>query len=71
MKIGRIDHERSCGVEIVEGPVKRTGARGPIESIYVRDPDGNLIEVSNYLDVDASQPGGSLGASYRQSSRIL
>jgi catechol 2,3-dioxygenase-like lactoylglutathione lyase family enzyme len=43
-----IEHIRSCGVEIVEGPVGRTGAVGPIESIYIRDPDGNLIEVSNY-----------------------
>ncbi len=45
-----MDHLRSFGVEIIEGPVRRTGAMGPIESIYVRDPDGNLIEVSNYLD---------------------
>jgi catechol 2,3-dioxygenase-like lactoylglutathione lyase family enzyme len=45
-----ISHFRSCGVEILEGPVRRTGAVGPIESIYLRDPDGNLIEVSNYLD---------------------
>ncbi len=45
-----IDYVRSCGVEILEGPVKRTGAVGPIESVYIRDPDGNLIEVSNYLD---------------------
>jgi catechol 2,3-dioxygenase-like lactoylglutathione lyase family enzyme len=36
-------------IEIIEGPVKRTGANGPIESIYIRDPDGNLIELSNYL----------------------
>jgi len=43
-------HIRSCGVEIIEGPVRRTGAVGPIDSIYLRDPDGNLIEVSNYLD---------------------
>lgn len=43
-------HIRSCGVKIIEGPVRRTGAVGPIESIYFRDPDGNLIEVSNYLD---------------------
>lgn len=43
-----IDHIRSCNVEIVEGPVRRTGATGPIDSIYVRDPDGNLIEISNY-----------------------
>ena len=45
-----VDHIRSCGVQVIEGPVRRTGAVGPIESIYVRDPDGNLIEVSNYLD---------------------
>ena len=45
-----VDHIRSCGVQIIEGPVRRTGAVGPIESIYIRDPDGNLIEVSNYLD---------------------
>jgi catechol 2,3-dioxygenase-like lactoylglutathione lyase family enzyme len=38
----------ACGVAIVEGPVMRTGATGPIRSVYVRDPDGNLIEVSNY-----------------------
>ena len=38
------------GVEIEEGPVERTGARGPIRSIYLRDPDGNLIEISNYLE---------------------
>ncbi|WP_372633110.1 VOC family protein [Cohnella sp.] len=36
------------GIDIVEGPVKRTGALGPITSIYFRDPDGNLIELSNY-----------------------
>lgn len=34
------------GVAIVEGPVARMGAAGPILSIYLRDPDGNLIEVS-------------------------
>lgn len=45
-----VDHVRSCGVQIIEGPVRRTGAVGPIESIYIRDPNGNLIEVSNYLD---------------------
>ncbi len=37
------------GVEVLEGPVTRTGARGEILSVYFRDPDGNLIEVSNYL----------------------
>ncbi|WP_208249145.1 VOC family protein [Rhizobium sp. T1470] len=42
-----IAHLQSQGVTIVEGPVDRTGAAGPIRSIYIRDPDGNLIEVSN------------------------
>lgn len=36
------------GVEIVEGPVDRTGAIGTIMSIYIRDPDANLIEISKY-----------------------
>jgi catechol 2,3-dioxygenase-like lactoylglutathione lyase family enzyme len=36
-------------VKIVEGPVPKTGATGPMMSIYVRDPDGNLVEISNYL----------------------
>ena len=34
------------GVPIIEGPVRRTGATGPIQSVYVRDPDLNLIEIS-------------------------
>jgi catechol 2,3-dioxygenase-like lactoylglutathione lyase family enzyme len=38
----------SAGVPIEEGPVDRTGATGPIHSLYVRDPDQNLIELSNY-----------------------
>ena len=41
-------HVSAQGAEIVEGPVERTGAVGPIRSIYFRDPDGNLVEVSNY-----------------------
>src|SRR5438067_1660239 len=36
------------GVAVVEGPVPKTGALGPMLSVYFRDPDGNLIEVSNY-----------------------
>lgn len=41
-------HIEACGVQIIEGPVPKTGALGPITSIYFRDLDGNLIEVSNY-----------------------
>lgn len=39
---------QSLGVSIAEGPVRRTGATGPITSVYFRDPDSNLIEVSEY-----------------------
>jgi catechol 2,3-dioxygenase-like lactoylglutathione lyase family enzyme len=42
------DHFRSNGVEIALGPVIKQGARGDIVSVYVRDPDGNLIEVASY-----------------------
>jgi catechol 2,3-dioxygenase-like lactoylglutathione lyase family enzyme len=38
------------GVAIAEGPVPKTGALGAMTSVYFRDPDGNLIEVSNYLE---------------------
>ena len=46
---GVVEHVRSCGVELVEGPVTRTGATGRLESAYFRDPDGNLVEVANYV----------------------
>jgi len=44
--IARLD---ALGVSIIEGPVQRTGATGPIRSIYLRDPDQNLIEISEVL----------------------
>ncbi len=40
----------ASGVAVEEGPVSRTGARGAITSLYIRDPDRNLIELSNYLE---------------------
>ena len=43
-------HLQACGVDLLEGPVRRTGATGPLLSVYFRDPDSNLIEVSNYID---------------------
>jgi catechol 2,3-dioxygenase-like lactoylglutathione lyase family enzyme len=43
-----VAHLRACEVPLEEGPVTRTGATGPITSLYCRDPDGNLIEVSTY-----------------------
>src|SRR3954447_13662285 len=43
-----IDELADLGVAVEEGPVDRTGATGPIVSVYIRDPDRNLIEISNY-----------------------
>ena len=44
-----VAHLEACGVEIETPPSERSGALGPIRSVYFRDPDGNLVEVSNYL----------------------
>jgi len=43
--IQRLDSSR---IKILEGPVAKTGAMGPMQSVYVRDPDLNLVEISEY-----------------------
>ena len=45
-----IENLKKNQVPILEGPVAKTGARGPIRSVYVRDPDLNLVEISVYND---------------------
>lgn len=45
-----IRHLNDAGIAIIEGPVVKTGATGPIRSVYFRDPDENLIEVSEYVE---------------------
>lgn len=44
-----IEHIQQHGVDLIAGPVNRSGAKGKIISAYLRDPDGNLLEVSNYI----------------------
>jgi len=46
-------HLRDLGVAVELGPVPKEGARGPINSVYVRDPDGNLVEISSYAGTTA------------------
>lgn len=43
-----VEHLEKCGVSVVEGPVARLGALGPITSVYCHDPDQNLIEIASY-----------------------
>lgn len=43
-----VSHLETCGVAIEEGPIRKQGARGTLCSVYCRDPDGNLIEISSY-----------------------
>jgi catechol 2,3-dioxygenase-like lactoylglutathione lyase family enzyme len=45
-----VEHLKACGVAIEEGPVAKQGARGTLRSVYCRDPDGSLIEISSYED---------------------
>ncbi|XP_075040701.1 glyoxalase domain-containing protein 5 [Mixophyes fleayi] len=51
-----LQHLQICGVPVEEGPVPRTGAVGEIHSVYFRDPDHNLIEISNYLADPSNKP---------------
>ena len=44
-----IQHLQDCGVTVEQGPVTRSGAAGVLQSVYFRDPDGNLVEVSNVI----------------------
>jgi catechol 2,3-dioxygenase-like lactoylglutathione lyase family enzyme len=43
-----VAHLAACGVAIEEGPIAKQGARGTLRSVYCRDPDGSLIEISSY-----------------------
>ena len=43
-----VAHLAAKNIKIEQGPISRTGAQGPITSIYCRDPDGNLIEIGHY-----------------------
>jgi catechol 2,3-dioxygenase-like lactoylglutathione lyase family enzyme len=45
-----VAHLQASGVAIEEGPVDKQGARGTLRSVYCRDPDGSLIEISSYVD---------------------
>ena len=44
------EHLRQCGIDVELGPVPRAGALGPMQSVYCRDPDGNLVEIATYLE---------------------
>jgi catechol 2,3-dioxygenase-like lactoylglutathione lyase family enzyme len=50
-----VEHLQSRLVPIIEGPVQRTGAAGSIQSVYFRDPDSNLVEISNLLSASANR----------------
>ena len=44
-----VEHLATVGIPVEEGPVERTGAVGPLRSVYVRDPDGNLVEFAEQI----------------------
>jgi catechol 2,3-dioxygenase-like lactoylglutathione lyase family enzyme len=44
-----VEHLAACGVPVEEGPGSLTGAVGPIRSVYIRDPDNNLVEIAHYM----------------------
>jgi catechol 2,3-dioxygenase-like lactoylglutathione lyase family enzyme len=44
-----VEHLHSLGIEILEGPVQKTGAAGPMFSVYIQDPDGNLLEIAKLV----------------------
>jgi len=45
-----MDRLADGGVEVIQGPVEKTGALGSMQSVYISDPDGNLVEISRYPD---------------------
>jgi catechol 2,3-dioxygenase-like lactoylglutathione lyase family enzyme len=44
-----VPHAAAQGVNIIDGPVARSGGQGPITSLYIQDPNGNLLEISNLI----------------------
>ena len=50
-----VAHLKRLGVSLVEGPVERTGAAGTIDSVYIRDPDANLVEIAVYQSARAKR----------------
>lgn len=52
-----VEHLRGLGVPVITGPAERSGARGRLMSVYIYDPDENLVEIANDLSTD-DKPGG-------------